>query len=255
MTDSKISWATKSYNPIRGCDPISPGCDNCYASRMAHRFMNPKSPWKGLVDEETAEWNGRVVFDEKSLDLPRRWRKPQRIFVCSMSDLFSKKVPDSWIRRVFSVMIANAHHTYLVLTKRANRMKNFLTMHEGDQYKHWPHIWLGVTAENQAYANYRIRKLIQVPAVNRFVSVEPMLGPIDMEPELDSGKIHWVVCGGESGAGHRKMEEAWALDLMDQCESTRVPFHFKQHSGPRPGWKPELDGVEHRWVPPLPGER
>lgn len=277
MSDrSGISWTDSTWNPVSGCTPISEGCANCYAKAMAKRLQarGVKGYERGF--EPTAH--------PDKVQLPKRWRKPRRVFVVSMGDLFHEMVPDYAIRGIWSVMIAAAHHTYFVLTKRPERMRDFILRQKGDLYRHWGHIWLGVTAENQARADERIPILLDTPAVHRFVSVEPMLGPVDLapwtttprrmateinrsidyhlamggsEPDDDYGPappdpmLDYVICGGESGPSHRNMNPDWARAVRDQCQAANVPFHFKQHSGPRPGWKPELDGVLHRATPPF----
>jgi len=245
-----ITWTDETWNPVSGCTPISEGCANCYAAVMAKRLQ---ASGKGGYEhgfEPTAH-------PDKML-LPKRWRKPRRVFVVSMGDLFHEMVPDYAIRGIWSVMIAQSRHTYFVLTKRPERMREFILRQEGDVYRHWDHIWLGVTAENQARADERIPILLDTPAVHRFVSVEPMLGRVDLTDhfsvvnmQVGDGRLEWIICGGESGPGHRTMEAEWARSMREQCLLYGVPFHFKQYSGHRPEKCPELDGVRHTATPPF----
>jgi len=247
MTKTHISWATHSWNPVTGCTPVSEGCANCYARAMAKRLQ--------AAGNEAYRDGFAVTVHQDRLEEPLRWRKPRRVFVVSMGDLFHGDVPTQVIRHVWSVMISQARHTFMVLTKRPERMLEFIATQEGDVYRYWDHIWLGVTAENQAHADERIPILLETPAAHRFVSVEPMLSRVSLRRWFDRpNHPDWVICGGESGPRRREMHESWALDLRDQCLDYDVPFHFKQHSGPRPGWRPELFGELYRAVPPFEGE-
>jgi protein gp37 len=265
-----ISWTDATWNPIRGCSRVSEGCRHCYAEMLAGRFSGPGQPYEGLAKKVGGEarWTGEVRFIEKHLEDPLRWRKPRRIFVNSMSDLFHERVADEWLDRIFVVMALAPHHTFQVLTKRPERMRAYLA----DQgrleaiYAEWydlsgapaeaqewplPNVWLGVSVENQEAADERIPILLQTPAAIRFLSVEPMLSPVNLlnadEDGLRGGllgALHWVICGGESGPGHRDMLLSWARSLRDQCTGHGVPFFFKQISDSRsgqPSGDPELD--------------
>jgi protein gp37 len=262
MSKSKIEWCDKTWNPVTGCTPISKGCANCYAKRMAERFAGP---W-GLDPANPFA----VKLHPERLDEPKRWKKRSKIFVCSMSDLFHEDVPDDFIVKVFETM-SNAQwffgHTFLVLTKRPERMKLIIdkigaaieeqkkpVRNEDGTTSHKLHfafplqnIWLGVTAENQEQADARIPILLSTPAAKRFVSVEPMLGPVEIsnylypvygEPEEPASVyvsnpyagpwLDWVICGGESGPGARPIHPDWARSLRDQCNAAGTPFMFKQ---------------------------
>jgi protein gp37 len=241
---TKIEWAQEVWNPIIGCSKVSDGCQNCYAERMACRLAYMGKP--GYQDVTTCEfggypdqfdkWNGKTAFVESQLEKPLHWKKPRRIFVCSMGDLFheSVNIRGDEIRSIFRVM-ASTDHTYMLLTKRPDRMAACIDHLYNDFAEEMPNVWLGVTAENQKTADGRVPILMQIPAAVRFVSVEPMLGPIKL-PWLRYGildpnyfnVIDWVICGGESGPGARPMHPAWARDLRDQCKEAGTPFFFKQ---------------------------
>lgn len=249
MAKTKIEWATHSWNPVTGCTPISEGCENCYARRMAKRLA-------GRCGYPAVDPFRATIHPER-LDEPFRWKKPRRVFVCSMSDLFHKDVPDEFVWKVFDVMFeaGGDKHIYLILTKRPERMHKFIRNIEDWDSSEAPHIWLGVTAENQQRADERIPILLQIPAAVRFVSVEPMLGLVDLTgirfdrntimnvlegcginrlspcqsiPNAFCEKIDWVICGGETGPGARPMHPDWVRSLRDQCQDSGVPFFFKQ---------------------------
>jgi len=215
---SKIEWVAgddgkpgETWNPVTGCTPVSAGCANCYAKRMATRL---RGRFGYPADEPF-----RVTIQHDKMEQPLRWRKPRRIFVCSMSDLFHEDVPDWVVGYVLYIARKAPHHTFMVLTKRAKRlaaMGRFL--HKA------PNIWWGVTAENQAAACSRVTQLMGTPAAVRFVSVEPMLGPVTLLGQ----RPDWVICGGETGPGARPMDLAWARDLRDQCHESSIPFFFKR---------------------------
>jgi protein gp37 len=256
-----IIWTETTWNPVRGCSKVSPGCANCYAERMAARFCGPGEPYHGTIAD--GRWTGKVRLEEDALTAPMRWRKPRRIFVCSMSDLFHPEVPDSYIGKIFGVMAEAHQHTFQVLTKRAQRMlewsKSVAHYPKGDRSKSpvpgWPpNVWLGVTAEDQKRVDERIPLLLQTPAAVRFVSCEPLLGPVDLAKagavwsdmndkiipgcrSIGTKEINWVIVGGESGPGARPMHPDWARGLRDQCQAAGVPFLFKQWGewGPRTG--------------------
>lgn len=250
---TKIEWATETWNPVTGCTKISEGCQNCYAERMSKRLAGrcgyPKdNPFQ-------------VTFHPDKLDEPLRWRKPSRIFVCSMGDLFHEDVPEAWIFDIYTTMERCSQHTFLLLTKKIDRAARILHKFTGRTWP-LPNVWLGVTAENQARANERIPILLQIPATKRFVSVEPMLGPVDLTkltlgpnghgldfclnsltgwstvyPKgTDRRKImrndeftclDWVICGGETGPGARPMHPDWVRSLRDQCQAAGTSFFFK----------------------------
>ena len=220
MSDgSAIEWTDATWNPVRGCTKISPGCKHCYAETFAER-------WRGIPDHPYGQGFDLRLVPEK-LDEPLRWKRPRRIFVNSMSDLFQVGVDEPFIRRVFDTMNAANWHTYQVLTKRADRMlatTRALPLALVQQ----PHIWLGVSVEDRRYGLPRIDLLRQTPAAVRFLSIEPLLEDLG---ELDLGGIHWVIVGGESGPGARPMSKAWVTSIQQQCRKQRVPFFFKQWGG------------------------
>jgi len=287
-----IEWTDATWNPVTGCTEVSPGCDHCYAKTFAER-------WRGIPGHHF-ERGFDVQLRPDKLELPLRWRRPRRIFVNSMSDLFHDAVPDDYIAKVFAVMAVACDHTFQVLTKRHGRMKSLLSGDFRDQVaeeitdmmarakppgRYWPvtfdrttddgwniwgpsiwplpNVWLGVSAENQQWADIRIPALIETPAAIRFVSAEPLLGPIDLNPEWLAPPIgcalwdrepttedhaalaevaraavraafsahpfiDWLIVGGESGHSARRMEWDWATALRDQCAAAGVAFHFKQ---------------------------
>ena len=267
-----ISWCDRTWNPIRGCSMVSKGCENCYAMHVAARFSGRGLPYEGLARKRSsgkAQWTGvvRVVY-EHTMD-PIRWRKPQRIFVNSMSDLFHEKIAPEEIARIFAVMglsmALGRSHTFQVLTKRAERMHRLLTSpsfrrmieneadtlvedgaaHLGNSMNGvlgsgrnvgWPfvHVHLGVSCEDQPAADERIPFLIETPAAVKWISAEPLLGPIDFRQVPGFNRIGldlsnwWVVVGGESGVAARWMLPAWPRSIRDQCAAAGVRFHFKQ---------------------------
>jgi protein gp37 len=211
---STIEWTEATWNPVSGCTKISPGCTNCYAERMAGRLQLMGAP--GYA-------NGfKLTLQEKALDLPLRWKTPRIIFVNSMSDLFHKDVPLEYIQRVFSVMERASQHTFQILTKRSDRLR------ELSLYLNWPrNVWMGVSVESSDYA-YRIDDLRETGAAIKFLSLEPLLGPL---PNLNLKLIDWAIVGGESGWHARPMEEKWVVDIRNQCRKEGVPFFFKQWGG------------------------
>lgn len=246
MGRTKIEWATDTWNPVTGCTKVSAGCANCYAEGMATRFPRTGYAPRALDQDRVGPVHdfNRVLLHPDRLDQPLHWRKPRRVFVCSMGDLFHEGVPRLFQLNVFGKMRNAQQHTFMVLTKRPLQMKRFIQrmaadcrMHEGYRliFPEWPlpNVWLGVTAENQDTADERIPLLLQTPAAVRFVSVEPMLGPVDFTSMNDGyntaiEQLDWVICGGESGHGARPMETEWALQLRDQCYLADVPFFLKQ---------------------------
>ncbi len=214
MALSKIEWTEASWNPVTGCDKISSGCKNCYAERMAMRL-------KAMGNPNYAD-GFKVTLQPQMLDVPQRWSSSKTIFVNSMSDLFHEDVPLDYIKQVFEVMRLCPHHTFQVLTKRSERLRELAPK------LRWAHnIWMGVSVEN-ADCTFRIDHLRNVPAVVRFLSCEPLLGPLD---NLNLDSITWVIAGGESGPKARPMEKAWASSLRDQCVERDIPFFFKQWGG------------------------
>ena len=213
-TNSHIEWTDATWNPVTGCDKISPGCKHCYAERLSLRL------------QAMGNRNYRNGFDltlqPHMLEHPLRWKRSKRIFVNSMSDLFHEDVPLEYIQRVFHVMNEAHWHQYQVLTKRADRLEKL-----SDQL-HWaPQIWMGVSVENQDYLT-RITHLRRTQARVKFLSIEPLLGPLD---KLDLRGIDWVIVGGESGPGARPIDPAWVTDIRDQCGRANVAFFFKQWGG------------------------
>ncbi len=211
---SGIEWTESTWNPVTGCTKVSPGCRHCYAERMAVRLR--------AMGQQNYRNGFKVTLQPHMLELPLRWKAPQTIFVNSMSDLFHKDVPLEYIRRVFEVMRRAYWHRFQVLTKRADRLAALRAELE------WaPNIWMGVSVEGEKYRR-RIDSLRETGAVLKFLSLEPLLGPL---PRLDLRGIHWVLVGGESGPNARPMDPEWARDLREQCRRAKVPFFFKQWGG------------------------
>ena len=215
-TVSTIEWTEMTWNPVTGCLKVSQGCKHCYAERMAKRLRA-----MGAVRYR----NGfEPVLHEDLVDLPKRWKKPRVIFVNSMSDLFQEDVPDDFIRRVFATMRACPQHTFQILTKRSERLKKL-----GKTLVWSENIWMGVSVEDARVLG-RITDLASVPAHIRFLSCEPLIGPLE---NLSLKDIHWVIVGGESGPGARPMKREWVESIHSQCRSSDVPFFFKQWGGVR----------------------
>lgn len=219
-----IEWTEATWNPVRGCSRVSPGCQHCYAERMAARFSGQGRPFQGLAVMSHAgpRWTNRVVCVQELVELPLRWKRPRSIFVNSMSDLFHEDVPESFISRVFDTMRRASWHRFQVLTKRAARLREI-----GGRLVWPPNVWMGVSVESAAYVG-RIDELRTAPAAIRFLSLEPLLGPL---PGLDLSRIRWVIVGGESGPGARRLEPCWVRDIRDQCQRAAVAFFFKQWGG------------------------
>lgn len=278
MSDQRqggISWTDETWNVVRGCSRASEGCANCYAERQAIRMGGEGEAYDGLVQmtRNGPRWTGKVVLVEELLDQPARWKRPRSIFVNAMSDLFHEELPDEAIFRVFKAMANAPQHRFQVLTKRSKRMRELMPAIRARLVDRLRHVWLGVSVENQEAADARIPDLVATPAELRWLSVEPLLGPVDLRRWLDpiaiaeaidhhhatghstggagleascdtcgvaweTGKseIAWVVVGGESGPRARPMHPQWARDVRDACATTGVPFHFKQHGAwsPRP---------------------
>ncbi len=223
--NSKIEWTEATWNPVAGCTILSPGCTNCYAMRMAARLAViglDKYVGTTRTTGGRAKWNGVVKIDPSSLDTPRKWKKGRLIFVNSMSDLFHESVPLAFIQRVFEVMRETPQHTYQLLTKRAERLEAL------SKKISWPsNVWMGVSVESADYAS-RVDHLRRTRAQTKFLSLEPLLGPLD---HLDLRGIHWAIVGGESGPGARPMPKEWVRSIRDQCVAAGVAFHFKQWGG------------------------
>ncbi len=307
-TNTKIEWTDATWNPIVGCTRVSEGCMNCYAERFAARF-HERFGGVSRMTEHGPRWTGKIVLRPETLGLPLRWRKPRRVFVNSMSDLFHPDVPDDFIDQVFAVMALCPQHTFQVLTKRPERMIAYLTNlpkraentpalpdrnvpYEDGRIceflraalgpgtpvidRKWPlsNVWLGVSVENQQAADERIPLLLQTPAAVRFLSCEPLLGPVDLTewlgPEITDAmkapgarcghhgillngnpckycfpeRIDWIIVGGESGPGARPMHPDWVRSIRDQCKAAEVPFFFKQWGE----WKLSWMAGEYQWM-------
>ena len=247
--ETKIEWSQSTWNPITGCSRVSKGCEHCYAETLAAGRLRHHPSRAGLTDYH-GRWNGEVRFNEEWLDQPRHWHKPRRIFVCAHSDLFHENVPDEWINRVFVVMAQTPQHVFQLLTKRPERMRDYIIKSPAFNiwYGWWPpqNVWLGTSVEDCVTAHERILPLLKTPAAVRWISAEPLLAPIDISPyfrrnlpgdastwQQPTG-LDWVVCGGESGPGYRPMEPRWARCMSDQCETAGVPFFMKQMAGKKP---------------------
>ncbi|WP_126975553.1 phage Gp37/Gp68 family protein [Frigidibacter oleivorans] len=278
--NSTIEWTDATWNPITGCTLVSEGCRHCYAAELATTRLRHHPSRAGLARRNAAgeaKFTGEVRFNEQWLDQPLRWRRPRRVFVCAHGDLFHESVPDEWIDRVFAVMALCPQHTFQVLTKRPERMREYLSYSarwatvlptellakgtEAAHRDHWPlpNVWLGTSIEDQATADARIPHLLATPAAVRFLSAEPLLGPVDLRTWIGSrpyvgastfgaadgfrrcdlsgntGLLDWVIVGGESGRHARPMHPDWARSLRDQCVAAGVPFFFKQWGEWGPG--------------------
>lgn len=272
--NSSIEWTDATWNPIAGCTPVSPGCKHCYAATMARRLeAMGQEKYVGTAERrgDVDVFTGKITFDEKALRAPLRWRKPRRVFVNSMSDLFHEDVPYEFIDRVFAVMALCEDHTFQVLTKRPDRAARYFDVHftrhkmaaqaaefSGCRDERYgcdlaicnsefplPNVWFGTSVEDQQRADERIPQLIKIPAAVRFLSCEPLLGPVDLTPpDLRGGNVNvdswlqelsWIIVGGESGHHARPMHPKWARDIRDRCLNRTdmgrpwpLPFFFKQ---------------------------
>jgi protein gp37 len=235
MAKSSIEWTEVTWNPVTGCDRVSAGCDHCYALTLAKRLKSMgNAKYQNDGDPRTSGPGFDVTIHPKSLQEPLRWTGQRTVFVNSMSDLFHARVPLSFVRDVFDVVAATPQHTYQVLTKRSRRLRRIC-----DQLSWPPNLWMGVSVEDQA-ALYRVDDLRLVPAAVRFLSCEPLLGPLN---GIDLDGIGWVIAGGESGPSHRPMDLSWARGIRDDCVAADVPFFFKQWGGRTPkALGRELDG-------------
>ena len=259
MSDrSAIEWTGRTWNPVTGCDRASEGCDHCYALTLAKRLKamgNPRYQVDG--DPRTSGPGFGVTLHHDKLFEPLSWRRPRPVFVNSMSDLFHPRVPDEFIFQVFETMARAEHHVFQVLTKRHARLAAWT---KRNWRKPLPNVWLGVSIENQRWADRRIPKLLEAPAAVRFLSCEPLLGSVDLTewlwefPSNPSSApheaLHWIIVGGESGPRFRRFNLDWARSLRDQCVSAGVPFFFKQVGGrtPKAGGR-QLDGREWGELP------
>lgn len=261
MDKSKIEWTDATWNPVRGCSIVSKGCKNCYAMKVAHRFSGQGKAYDGLTMMSNAGpvWNGKITLVPELLDQPLRWKRPRRIFVNSMSDLFHEDIPFEFIASVFAVMGVTTRHTYQVLTKRPERMMKFFKWAHADApldlswaderiQSHWPkhvpwngydncgplypyqNVWLGVSAEDPDTYKKRVTYLSKVPAAVRFISFEPLLSDIGdlMLDGVFGGVYQWAIIGGESGHGARPMALGWAKDIVRQCKAAGVHAFVKQ---------------------------
>ncbi len=282
---TKIEWTDATWNPIVGCSVVSPGCTNCYAMRLAGTRMKSHPSRVGLTRDSKAGpvWTGEVRFMEPWLTQPLRWSKPRMIFVCAHADLFHEAVPDAWIDRVFRVMSGASLHTFQILTKRPERMRDYMsdpTLHARVRFKArppWPmpNVWLGVSVEDQRRADERIPLLLDTPAAVRWCSAEPLLGPLDLtrivlipsdhpergKPDVsinaltgwlgssaaDMARLDWVVAGPESGPNARPAHIDWGRSLRDQCAAANVPFLWKQNGAFEdhgPAWGPAAGSAD-----------
>ncbi|WP_420433081.1 phage Gp37/Gp68 family protein [Hyphobacterium sp.] len=278
---SHIEWTDATWNPVTGCTLVSEGCRNCYAAELAAGRLQNHPSRKGLAVRNAdgiAKFTGEVRFNEQWLDQPLRWRKPRRIFVCAHGDLFHESVPDEWIDRVFAVMALAPQHVFQVLTKRPERMREYMLERGHAAYNAprldpnvWPapNVWLGVSVEDQATSDERIPPLLATPASLRFLSAEPLLGLVDLNRvaspfyevgfydalnglhragPMDDGErvsgVDWVIAGGESGARARPCHPMWIRSLRDQCAAAGVPFFFKQWGGWAPYRLLSREGVD-----------
>ena len=245
---SAIEWTEATWNPVAGCSKVSPGCAHCYAETISLRFGHSSKPWTPRNAPEN------VQLHPERLSQPLKWRRPRLVFVNSMSDLFHELVPESFIAEVFQQMATASRHTFQILTKRPERMLDVVgRLYEDDNNfgsEPLPNVWLGTSIENARFVS-RADAVRDTPAAVRFISAEPLLGPI--ADALDFSAIDWIIVGGESGPKHRPMRTEWARDLRDRCQDEDVAFFFKQWGGrtPKAGGR-LLDGVQHDEMPEVP---
>ncbi len=239
---SAIEWTEATWNPTTGCDKTSPGCDNCYALTLSKRLKAMGQPkYQNDGDSSTSGPGFGLTVHPNALAIPRSWTSPRVIFVNSMSDLFHHNVPERYIRQVFEVVADTPQHQYQVLTKRSKRLADV-----GRRLDWPPNLWMGVSIESSKYC-FRIDHLRSVDAAVRFISAEPLLGPLS---NLKLNDIHWLIAGGESGPRARPMDESWVADLRSQCAHAGIPFFFKQWGGrtPKAGGR-KLEGRTYDEMP------
>lgn len=212
--NSNIAWTDHTWNPWVGCSKVSAGCENCYMFRDQKRFGNDPNEIRRTK--------------KKTFQSPFQWKEPARIFVCSWSDFFHPAIPEDWIHDALDVIFGNQHHTFLLLTKRPENIRNVISDEEWWQY---PNIWLGITTENQESLDKRLPLLLDIPASVRFLSMEPLIEPVSFHEWDLAGAIDWIIVGGESGHGGRIMNPAWARYIRDKCQSWETPFFMKQMTG------------------------
>lgn len=232
-----IEWTDATWNPTTGCTKVSAGCDNCYAEALANRLLHDTYTQKPpVVDtpESQADPFAVRVWPER-LDTPAGWDDPRHVFVNSMSDLFHKDIPEDFVRRCFEVMLRVNRHVYQILTKRPARAARFINTNHSDLFPNGlpPHIWIGTSVESQE-VDYRIQHLMDVEAETRFLSCEPLIGPLSLSETGFEDGIEWVIVGGESGPNRRDMDPAWARTIRDECDAAGVAFFFKQWGGHTP---------------------
>ena len=260
MAKTKIEWTDETWNLVTGCSKISEGCRNCYAERIDRRFQtnHPGLEWLPWTKQNAGQ---NVRLHPERLEQPLHWQKPRRVFVCSMGDLFHDQVPDEFIAKVFGIMQSAPQHIFQVLTKRAKPMMEWIDwfsnewLDRGAYQSQYGHVWLGISAEDQPTFDKRVALLLQTPAAARFVSLEPLLGPIDMSHVVrhiradlrgnevvwdEKSLLDWVIVGGESGPGARPMHPDWVRSIRDQCQAAGVPFFFKQWGA----WAPCADVID-----------
>lgn len=231
---SKIQWTEETWNPVTGCTRVSPGCQHCYAEIMARRLIGFGQPqYQGTIDKN-GRWNGQLNFVETAIEKPMRRKQPTTYFVNSMSDLFHEAVEFEWLDRIWQVMSQTPQHTYQILTKRANLLPQRVRAMV-DAYGVLPNVWIGVSVENQHYADGRIPLLSATPAAVRFLSCEPLLETLQIQRYLLDGyhkqfkpSVHWVIVGGESGPGARPFDPTWAIGIIRQCRNAGVAPFVKQ---------------------------
>jgi protein gp37 len=228
MADTAIEWTDATWNPVAGCTVVSAGCTNCYAMRMAARLQAMSaSKYQGITRKSGNRfvWTGKINLDEAALKAPTSWKRPKKIFVNSMSDLFHEQVPAEFIKRVWEVMAATPQHTYQILTKRPDRMASVLR--DGERFPLLPNVWLGTSVEDSKVLG-RLDALRKTPSAIRFVSFEPLIGSVGLADLTD---IDWAIAGGESGPQARPMHEEWLDEIFALCKRSRTVFFFKQWGG------------------------
>jgi protein gp37 len=249
MADTHIEWSEVVWNPTTGCDRVSDGCDHCYALTMAARLKAMgQAKYQRDGDPRTSGPGFGLTKHPDVLEQPLRWRKPRKVFVNSMSDLFHEEVNSAFLAAVFDVMRRTPQHIYQILTKRHGRLRSVMRTAVPGEGWPLPNVHIGVTVENQQWADIRVPALLGVEAEVRWLSCEPLLGPVDLSPWLHG--LQWVVVGGESGPDARPMELDWARQIVRQCQDAGVPVFVKQDSGPKPGMRGRLP--DDLWIKEFP---